>query len=164
MRYLLTTSLLALCLLVPQAVAHHPAKKLRAQHVRAAKMERVSRHAERWDRVRHWRPIRVHVKRERIRALREHRTLARAARRTARLYPPGLGVLNRIARCESGGNPRAISPSGAYRGLYQFDFATWRSVGGVGDPAAAAIGEQHYRAAILYRRRGPQPWPVCGYR
>lgn len=72
------------------------------------------------------------------------------------------GTLSAIASCESGGNPRAVSPSGAYRGKYQFDYSTWASVGGSGDPAAAPEAEQDRRAAILYARRGAAPWPVCG--
>ena len=71
--------------------------------------------------------------------------------------------LRRIALCESGGDPTAISPGGTYRGLYQFDLRTWRGVGGRGDPAAASAEEQGRRAALLYARRGPAPWPVCGY-
>jgi len=67
-----------------------------------------------------------------------------------------------IAQCESGGDPRAISASGQYRGKYQFSFATWRSVGGTGDPAQASETEQDRRAAILYRRHGAGQWPVCG--
>jgi hypothetical protein len=67
-----------------------------------------------------------------------------------------------IARCESGGNPRAISASGMYRGKYQFSFQTWRAVGGTGDPAQASETEQDRRAAMLYRRAGPGQWPVCG--
>lgn len=70
--------------------------------------------------------------------------------------------LRAIAQCESGGNPRAISAGGTYRGKYQFSFATWRSVGGVGDPAQASVYEQDRRAAILYARDGPGQWPVCG--
>ncbi len=70
--------------------------------------------------------------------------------------------LKAIAWCESRGNPRAISASGMYRGKYQFSFATWRSVGGKGDPAQASETEQDRRAAILYRRYGPGQWPVCG--
>jgi hypothetical protein len=70
--------------------------------------------------------------------------------------------LKAIAWCESRGNPRAVSPSGMYRGKYQFSFATWRSVGGKGDPARASETEQDRRAAILYRRYGPGQWPVCG--
>lgn len=67
-----------------------------------------------------------------------------------------------LASCESGGNPRAISASGTYRGLYQFSVETWHGVGGSGDPAAASSAEQTYRARLLYARSGPAPWPVCG--
>jgi hypothetical protein len=72
------------------------------------------------------------------------------------------GVLEQIAGCESGGDPRAIGGGGLYRGKYQFDVGTWASVGGAGDPAAASEYEQDVRAAALYRSRGAQPWPVCG--
>lgn len=71
-------------------------------------------------------------------------------------------VLRRIAACESGGDPHTASFSGAYRGKYQFDSATWASVGGSGDPALASAAEQDRRAARLYTERGAQPWPVCG--
>ena len=70
--------------------------------------------------------------------------------------------LEAIAECESGGDPRAISSGGTYRGKYQFSFSTWRSVGGTGDPAAASETEQDRRAAKLYRTGGPGHWPVCG--
>ena len=76
--------------------------------------------------------------------------------------PRAGGTLRAIAACESGGNPRAVSPDGTYRGLYQFDYQTWQSVGGSGDPAAASPAEQDRRAAILYSQRGASPWPVCG--
>lgn len=68
----------------------------------------------------------------------------------------------RLRFCESTHNYEAISPSGLYRGAYQFDFATWRTVGGTGDPAQAPPEEQDARARELYARRGPQPWPECG--
>ena len=68
----------------------------------------------------------------------------------------------RLRFCESTHNYQAISPSGTYRGAYQFDFATWQTVGGTGDPAAAPAEEQDARARELYARRGPQPWPECG--
>src|SRR3712207_9040242 len=55
-------------------------------------------------------------------------------------------ILKQIAMCESGGNPRAISPDGKYRGKYQFSRPTWRSVGGKGDPAKASEYEQDKRA------------------
>jgi hypothetical protein len=67
-----------------------------------------------------------------------------------------------LAACESTSNPRAVSPSGRYRGLYQFNLPTWRSVGGHGDPAAATPAEQTLRAQMLYAKRGTQPWPKCG--
>lgn len=70
--------------------------------------------------------------------------------------------LQAIAACESGGNPAAIGGGGAYRGKYQFDSATWASVGGSGDPAAAPEAEQDKRAAILYSQAGASPWPTCG--
>jgi hypothetical protein len=67
-----------------------------------------------------------------------------------------------IAACESGGNPAAIGGGGQYRGMFQFDQATWNSVGGQGDPAAASVAEQVKRAEILYATAGPGQWPVCG--
>jgi TolA-binding protein len=73
-----------------------------------------------------------------------------------------LETLNAIASCESGGDPTAVSSDGTYRGKYQFDYGTWESVGGSGDPAAAPEAEQDYRAALLYTRSGSSPWPICG--
>jgi transglycosylase-like protein len=70
--------------------------------------------------------------------------------------------LEAIAACESGGNPSAVGGGGAYRGKYQFDYGTWASVGGSGDPAAASESEQDKRAAMLLQRSGTSPWPVCG--
>jgi hypothetical protein len=70
--------------------------------------------------------------------------------------------LQAIAACESGGNPSAIGGGGAFRGKYQFDYGTWASVGGSGDPAAAPESEQDYRAGLLLARSGTAPWPVCG--
>lgn len=71
-------------------------------------------------------------------------------------------ALGKIALCESGGNPAAVSPSGLYRGKYQFDPQTWQSLGGTGDPAAAPEAEQDRIAGILYSQRGAASWPVCG--
>lgn len=68
----------------------------------------------------------------------------------------------RLRQCEASGNYRAVSPSGLYRGAYQFDLRTWETVGGTGDPIDASPAEQDLRAQILYDRRGRQPWPVCG--
>lgn len=67
-----------------------------------------------------------------------------------------------LARCESGGNPRAVSPNGLYHGLYQFDRRTWQGVGGSGVASQASADEQTYRAKLLYSKRGRSPWPHCG--
>ena len=91
----------------------------------------------------------------RVEAEREKRQAASAA---AVAIPPHLAA---IAQCESGGNPTSVSADGSYRGLFQFDYGTWASVGGVGDPAAAPVAEQVKRAEILYARAGTSPWPVC---
>jgi hypothetical protein len=69
--------------------------------------------------------------------------------------------LKKIAECESGGNPRAVSPNGKYRGKYQFDQATWEAYGGSGDPAQAPESVQDRVALKLYRARGTAPWPNC---
>src|SRR5439155_12851511 len=69
--------------------------------------------------------------------------------------------LRRIAQCESGGNPRAVSRTGRYRGKYQFDQATWEAWGGRGDPAKTAESTQDRVAVRLYRARGTAPWPNC---
>ncbi len=70
-------------------------------------------------------------------------------------------VLRRIAKCESGGDPTAVSPGGRYRGKFQFTRATWRGLGGTGDPAAASEATQDRLALKLYRRSGTDPWPTC---
>ncbi len=72
-----------------------------------------------------------------------------------------VATLESIAACESGGDPTAVNAAGYY-GKYQFDEATWASVGGSGNPAEASEAEQDYRAALLYSRAGSSPWPVCG--
>lgn len=86
---------------------------------------------------------------------------ASASRAPSRRAP---GTLERIAQCESGGDPNAVSADGRYRGKYQFHRSTWRAIGGKGDPAAAPEGEQDRLAAKLYAAQGARPWPVCGRR
>jgi len=71
-------------------------------------------------------------------------------------------TLARIAQCESGGDPTAVSADGQYRGKYQFNRATWERMGGSGDPAQASEAEQDRIAAKLLAQRGTSPWPVCG--
>jgi transglycosylase-like protein len=74
----------------------------------------------------------------------------------------GMQKLASIAWCESRNNPRAVGGGGAYRGMYQFSFSTWRVVGGFGDPAAAPRSEQTWRAWRLLSKHGSGHWPVCG--
>jgi soluble lytic murein transglycosylase-like protein len=65
-----------------------------------------------------------------------------------------------LAKCESGGNPKAVNPAGYY-GLYQFSLSTWASVGGSGNPINASPEEQTARAQALYARGGAGQWG-CG--
>ena len=94
-------------------------------------------------------------------AVRRHRAAKRRAHKRAH-GSTASPTMQRIATCESGGNPHAIGGGGTYRGKYQFDRPTWASVGGSGDPASAPEAEQDRRAAILYARVGRSAWPVCG--
>ncbi len=75
--------------------------------------------------------------------------------------------LRRIAYCETGGtmNPKIVSKTGKFRGLFQFDISTWLSNGGgefASDPIDATIEQQFIVARRLYGARGGQPWPICG--
>ncbi len=99
----------------------------------------------------------------RIQAARRAR-IRKEHREAFAILPGGVSqeTLDAIAACESGGDPTAVSADGSYRGKYQFDYGTWESVGGSGDPVAASEQEQDYRAALLYSQSGSSPWPVCG--
>ncbi len=97
-----------------------------------------------------------------IRTLRRRIVRIRAQLRRAGITPGLHALLERIAFCESKGNPHAIGGGGSFRGKYQFTYGTWRAVGGRGDPAAAPEAEQDRRAALLLKRSGSSPWPICG--
>jgi resuscitation-promoting factor RpfC len=66
-----------------------------------------------------------------------------------------------IAQCESGGNWGINTGNGFYGGL-QFSPATWRSNGGVGNPAHASRAEQIRVAENVLRTQGIGAWPKCG--
>lgn len=73
-----------------------------------------------------------------------------------------------LRQCESTQNYRAISPSGRYRGAYQFSIRTWDWVAGkhypglVGvDPIDASPSDQDKMAYKLYEINGWDPWPTC---
>jgi hypothetical protein len=131
------------------------------------------RNIRRWG-VKSHRSVRAASDRELARSIRTLRSMLKPYARLltasgASIPPSGARTLlatklplTGIAACESGGNPRAVSPGGTYRGKYQFDYGTWATVGGSGDPAAASEAEQDRRAAMLYAQRGAAPWPVCG--
>jgi hypothetical protein len=105
----------------------------------------------------------IRVTTHRIRVARKAR-LRRERREAFATLPGGVSqaTLDSIGACESGGDPTAVSSDGTYRGKYQFDYGTWASMGGAGDPAAASEQEQDYRAALLYAQSGSSPWPICG--
>ncbi|WP_349828196.1 ubiquitin-like domain-containing protein [Brevibacterium litoralis] len=64
-----------------------------------------------------------------------------------------------IAQCESTFNPRAVNQqNNAHFGLFQFKLATWRSVGGTGNPIDASPQEQFDRAKTLQARAGWSQW------
>ena len=66
-----------------------------------------------------------------------------------------------LRKCESSGRYN-INTGNGYYGAYQFNRATWESVGGTGLPSNASPAEQDYRALYLYRMRGWQPWECAG--
>ena len=70
---------------------------------------------------------------------------------------PSAHAWYRLRMCESSNN-YGINTGNGYYGAYQFDLATWRSVGGQGYPNRATAAEQDARALMLYRMRGWQPW------
>jgi peptidoglycan hydrolase-like protein with peptidoglycan-binding domain len=88
-------------------------------------------------------------------------TASTSGRASAASTGDAASALAKIAQCESGGNPSAISPGGQYRGKYQFTRATWHAMGGSGDPARASEATQDRLAMALYRARGTSPWPAC---
>jgi hypothetical protein len=95
-------------------------------------------------------------------------TLTRAAR-TSRSSRAGISVrtwansatARRVAARESGGNCRAVSPSGKYRGKWQMDASFWRSYGGrayAATPDRASCAQQDVVAHRGWVARWWQPW------
>jgi cell wall-associated NlpC family hydrolase len=68
-------------------------------------------------------------------------------------------VWDRLAACESSGNfHNQDTGNNGHFGGFQFSPATWRGVGGTGNPANASTAEQLRRAKILLARSGPGQW------
>ena len=108
--------------------------------------------------------ISVHTVRRPVTRVLAYGTKDRPVVPTKRRTASGIDALNwgALAYCESSGNPRAVGGGGIYFGLYQFNLTTWHGVGGRGNPIDNSPAEQTYRAKLLYKDRGSQPWPVCG--
>lgn len=75
----------------------------------------------------------------------------------AEYFPNQVELAYNVIMCESSGNASAVSGAGYY-GMWQFDLATWQSVGGAGLPSDASVEEQMMRARMLYDVRGWSPW------
>lgn len=81
-------------------------------------------------------------------------------------YGANAEIMIAIARCESGFRADAVSPSGAYKGIYQFVTSTWQSnrrAMGLDDaPSLMFNPEEAIRtAAFKMSRDGYGAWPVC---
>ena len=137
-------------------VVHQADSQLGLRHDARLKLNMAEERVERVKRARHRR-----VERKRARRLAKQQAATTASTTTGATTAPS-GNLQAIAACESGGDPTAVGGGGAFRGKYQFDYSTWASVGGSGDPAAAPEAEQDMRAQMLYERSGSSPWPNCG--
>ena len=66
-----------------------------------------------------------------------------------------------IAMCESSLNPKAISLTGKYMGLFQFSQASWEFVGQQGKPHEANWVIQYKAARDLHKIQGWKAWPTC---
>ena len=74
-------------------------------------------------------------------------------------------LLRKIARCESGFNPRAVN--GPYGGMFQFLTSTWqsnrRAMGLDPNPDLRFNPEEAVKTtAFKISRDGTGAWPVCG--
>lgn len=84
----------------------------------------------------------------------------------AQQYGADPDIMSVIAKCESGFRAEALSPSGAYGGLYQFVSSTWvsnrKAMGLDPDPSLRFNGEEAIRtAAFKMGRDGYGAWPAC---
>ena len=72
----------------------------------------------------------------------------------------GDDVWAKLARCESGGDPKTNTGNGFY-GMYQFTLETWQSLGGTGYPHEADAATQTAMAKKLQAQAGWGQWPGC---
>lgn len=91
----------------------------------------------------------------------------RVQKHKKRYIRPYHDFLASTGACESGTDHNlrhgltAVSPSGQYRGRYQFGVPDWHRAGGWGDPIEADWLEQAYRAVKWLKINGRQSWPNC---
>lgn len=90
---------------------------------------------------------------------------ARASRSSQQRSTPaqasaGGGILDALARCESGGDPNKNTGNGYY-GAFQFLPATWRSLGYSGLPTDHSYETQREAAGRLIARSGWGQFPGC---
>lgn len=71
----------------------------------------------------------------------------------------------KVANCESGDrhswdhyNGDPTQRTGSYYGKWQMGLREWHDTGGTGYPSDAPVSEQDYRAWLLWKARGWQPW------
>lgn len=88
-----------------------------------------------------------------------------AIRQAAEWYRVDTNYLYQIARCESGLRPYAVSPNGAYRGLFQFSAPAWQwasaQAGYAGASRYDAEASAMAAAWLLRQPGGARHWPVC---
>jgi hypothetical protein len=78
--------------------------------------------------------------------------------------PATSDVWARLARCESGGNTRAVGGKGRFFGAFQFTLQSWHGVGMSGNPVDYSYADQLAAAQRLQARSGWRNWPVCAPR
>lgn len=82
-------------------------------------------------------------------------------------YSGDVGVWDRIAECESGGNWATNTGNGYYGGL-QMNMQFWHSYGGDEFASRPDLASREQQIVVAERARdsgrGYRPWPVCGAR
>jgi hypothetical protein len=76
----------------------------------------------------------------------------------------GTDVWSALAKCESGGDPNAVSSNRLYWGAFQFAIGTWHGIGMSGVPTDYDYGTQLAAAKKLQSRSGWGQWPRCARR
>lgn len=89
---------------------------------------------------------------------------SRGVPRTPQVVQAVGDLLDRLASCESGMNPRAYNPKGPFYGAFQFLMSTWRNLGGTGDPRDHSYAEQKAIAAKIPVSSWHNQFPHCSRR